>query len=246
MALRPRAGNSGGVITPERARADRHLVAHRQLSRGRPDLPPRQSAAPRTAPRRTHQAAVARPLGDDAWPQPPVRAPQPRDQRNRPQRHLRVRARPRRTGCGREHLPRRHLHRALPAHHARRGRLAQAVSPVLVSRRYPEPCGLDHAGFDQRRWRARLLARARVRRGLRQPRPHRGVCHRRRRSGDRRARDELALEQVPEPGARRRGASDPAPERVEDRQPDGARTHPRRRSPCAARRLRLRGARRRR
>ena len=44
------------------------------------------------------------------------------------------------------------------------------------------------------------------------------VLRRRRRRGrDRPARDELALEQVPEPGARRRRAADPAPERLQDR-----------------------------
>ena len=42
---------------------------------------------------------------------------------------------------------------------------------------------------------------------------------RRRRSRDRAARDGLALQQVPEPGPRRRGAADPAPERLQDRQP---------------------------
>ena len=40
--------------------------------------------------------------------------------------------------------------------------------------------------------------------------------------------DQLALEQVPESGARRRGAADPAPERLQDRQPDRAGAHPRR------------------
>ena len=53
---------------------------------------------------------------------------------------------------------------------------------------------------------------------------------RRRRGGDRPARGELALEQVPQPGARRRGAADPAPQRLQDRQPDGARAHPARRA----------------
>ena len=46
------------------------------------------------------------------------------------------------------------------------------------------------------------------------------------------ARGELALEQVPEPGARRRGAAGPAPERLQDRQSDGARADPGRTS-CA-------------
>ena len=39
---------------------------------------------------------------------------------------------------------------------------------------------------------------------------------------------ELALQQVPQPGPRRRRAADPAPERLQDRQPDGPGAHPRR------------------
>ena len=39
-------------------------------------------------------------------------------------------------------------------------------------------------------------------------------------------RHELALQQVPQSGARRRGAADPAPERLQDRQPDRAGAHP--------------------
>ena len=47
------------------------------------------------------------------------------------------------------------------------------------------------------------------------------------------ARGELALEQVPQPEDRRRRAADPAPERLQDREPDRARPHPRARS-CVA------------
>ena len=42
--------------------------------------------------------------------------------------------------------------------------------------------------------------------------------------------DELALEQVPESGARRRRAADPASERLQDRRPDGAGAHSARRA----------------
>ena len=68
------------------------------------------------------------------------------------------------------------------------------------------------------------------------------VRRRRRRGRDRAAGRELALQQVPQPGPRRRGAADPAPERLQDRQPDGARAHPRGGAPRAARGLRLRAA----
>ena len=68
------------------------------------------------------------------------------------------------------------------------------------------------------------------------PRAPRRVRRRRRGGGDRPARDELALEQVPEPGARRRGSSHPPPERLQDRGPDRPRAHSARRaatSSCA-------------
>ena len=55
------------------------------------------------------------------------------------------------------------------------------------------------------------------RRGVRQSRSDRRLRHRRRRSGDRPARDQLALEQVSEPRARWRGAADPASQRLQDR-----------------------------
>ena len=61
---------------------------------------------------------------------------------------------------------------------------------------------------------------------------------RRRRGRDRAARDQLALEQVRRPGDRRRGAAGPAPERLQDREPDRPRTHPRARPRRAAGRLR--------
>ena len=83
---------------------------------------------------------------------------------------------------------------------------------------------------------------ARLRRGLRQSRPDRRLRRRRRRSGDRPARDELALEQVPQPGARRRGAADPAPQRLQDRQPHRPRAHQPRGAGPALPRLRLHAA----
>ncbi len=84
-----------------------------------------------------------------------------------------------------------------------------------------------------------LLAVSRVRRGIRQSRSARGVRRRRWRSGDRPARHELALEQVPQPGPRRRRAADPAFERVQDCRPDRAGPHSPRRTGRALPRLRL-------
>ena len=98
----------------------------------------------------------------------------------------------------------------------------------------PEPRRARNARLDPRRRRARLLAVARVRRGVRQSGSDRRLRDRRRRSGDRPARDQLAFEQVSQSGARRRGAADPASERLQDRQPDGAGAHSARGADAAA------------
>ena len=76
---------------------------------------------------------------------------------------------------------------------ARRGGPEAAVPAVLVPRRDPEPRGAGDAGLDPRGRRARLLARARVRRRLRQPGAGRLLRRRRRRGRDRAAGRELAL-----------------------------------------------------
>ena len=62
------------------------------------------------------------------------------------------------------------------------------------------------------------------------PEPPGRLRHRRRRGRDRSARHRLALQQVPEPRERRRGAADPAPERLQDRQPHAVRARRRTRS----------------
>ena len=57
-----------------------------------------------------------------------------------------------------------------------------------------------------------------------------GLRDRRRRGGNRAARDRVAFEQVSQSRDRRRGAADPASERLQDRQSDPARAHHRARS----------------
>ena len=94
----------------------------------------------------------------------------------------------------------------------------------------PSHVAPETPGLDPRGRRARLRARPRLRRGVRQPGPGRLLRGRRRRGRDRPAGRQLALQQVPRPGRRRRGAADPAPQRLQDRQPDRARAHPRRRA----------------
>ena len=143
----------------------------------------------------------------------------------RPRHDLRLGAGPRRPGGGRQHLPRRDLQRGLSGDQPGRSGPAQAVSPVLLSRRHPEPRLAGMPRLDPRRRRARLLAQPFVRGGVRQPRADRRLRRRRRRGRDRAARHGLALEQVPRSGHRRRRAADPASERLQDRQPDAARAH---------------------
>ncbi len=132
--------------------------------------------------------------------------------------------------------------RGLPAHRPRRGGTAAAVPPVLLPRRHPQPRRPGDARLDPRGRRARLLAGPRPRGRLRQPRPARLLRRRRRRGRDGSARDELALEQVPRPRPRWRRAADPAPERLQDREPHRARADPGAGAALAARGLRLRAA----
>ena len=104
---------------------------------------------------------------------------------------------------------------------------------------YSEPRRAGDARLDPRGRRARLFAFARLRRRLRQSGSDRRRRRRRRRSRDWAARDELAFEQVPQSGARRRGAADPPSERLQDRQPDRAGAHQSRGTGIAPSRLRL-------
>ena len=87
----------------------------------------------------------------------------------------------------------------------------------------PSHVAAETPGLDQRGRRARLLALPCLWGGVRQPRPHRLLRHRRRRGRNRGSRRLLAFEQVPEPRQRRRRAADPPSERIQDRQPH----HPR-------------------
>ncbi len=85
---------------------------------------------------------------------------------------------------------------------------------------------------------------ARVRGRVRQPRPHRGVRDRRRRSRDGSARGLVEGRALPPPQPRRRGAADPPPQRLQDQRTDGARPHRRRRRGRLAPRPRVRPRRR--
>ena len=90
----------------------------------------------------------------------------------------------------------------------------------------PSHVAPETPGLHPRGRRARLRALARVRRGDGQPRPGRRRCRGGRRVRDRPAGRVVAREQVRRPGPRRCGAPDPAPQRLQDRQPLGARPDP--------------------
>lgn len=77
----------------------------------------------------------------------------------------------------------------------------------IPSHTAPETPGSIHEGG-----RAGLFPEPCLRRGLRQPRSDRRLRGRRWRGGNGPRRHGLALQQIPEPGDRRRGAADPAPE----------------------------------
>ncbi len=201
------------------------LLAHRQLPLGRPDLPARQPAPEGTPEDRARQAAAPGPLGHHAGPELRLRAPEPRHQAIRSEHDLSVRPRPRRTGAGRQHVPRGDLQRAVHEHHPGRVGVEAAVQAVLFPRRDPQSRGARDARLDPRRGRAGLQPEPCLRRGVRQPRPDRRLRHRRRRGRDRPPGHELAQQQVPGSRARRRRAADPPPERLQDRQPDGPGPH---------------------
>ena len=203
------------------------LLAGGQLPDGRPDLPAGQPAAARAADGRAHQAPPARPLGHVARPEPPLRPPQPGDPRHGQRRDLRGRSGPRRPGPRRQRLPRGHLLGDLPATSRRDdGGLQHLFRQFSTPGGIPSHVSVTDAGLDPRGRRARLRAGPRLRRGLRQPRPHRGVRRRRRRGRDRPARGLVEGHPLPQPGPRRRRAPDPAPQRLQDRRADRARARP--------------------
>ena len=87
----------------------------------------------------------------------------------------------------------------------------------------PSHVSVTDARLDPRGRRARLRAHARARRRVRQPRPAGRGGGGRRRGRDRTARGIVEGHPLPRPASRRRGAADPAFERLQDREPDGAR-----------------------
>ncbi len=184
--------------------------------------------------RRGHQAAPARPLGHEPGPVVHLRPRLAPDQGDRPGDDLPRRPRPRRSRARGGRLPRGHLHReSTPRSRSDDDGMRRLFRQFSAPGGIPSHVSVTDAGLDPRGRRARLRARPRVRRGHGQPRPDRARGRRRRRGRDRPARGLVEGHLVPQPRARRRRAADPAPQRRQDRRPDGARAQgPRRR--CAS------------
>ena len=238
--IRSRNRHSNGPLSAEELRLiDAYWRAANYLC-GRPDLPARQSAALASAYARGHQAASARPLGHDAGTQLHLRASEPGHQGARPGHDHGHRPGSRRSGNRRQHVARGHVQRALRGRLARRRRAwlgcssssrSQAEFRVTARRRCPGSIheggelgySLSHAfgaAFDN----PDLIVTCVVGDGEAETGPLATV---------------VALQQVPQPGDRRRGPADPASQRLQDRQSHRAGAHPARGPRVAPRRLRL-------
>ena len=115
----------------------------------------------------THQAPVAGTLGNLAWPQLHLRAPEPPDPGHGCQRDLPDRPGTRRPRDRRERLPGRDLLRDLSARRAGRRGPAAPLPPVLDAGRHPEPRQRADPWLYARGRRTRLCPHARFRRCLR-------------------------------------------------------------------------------
>ena len=117
--------------------------------------------------------------------------------------------------------------------------LRKLFHSVFVSRRNSQPRIAGVPGLDPRGRRAGLFAQPFVRGGVRQSRSHRRLRRRRRRGGNRTAGHGVAFQQVSQSGHRRRGAADPASQRLQDFQPDRPGPHHPRGIGAVAPRLRV-------
>ncbi len=189
---------------------------------------PTRSCASRSA--RAHQAAPARPLGHDARTELRLRAHEPGDPRAGPEHDLHHRSRPRRPRAGRERVPGRDLQRGLPAHRARHEGLRRLFRQFsfpggIPSHVAPETPGSIHEGgelgysllhaYGAVLDNPDLIALCVVGDGEAETGPLAASWH---------------SNKFLNPVRRRRGAAGAAPERLQDRQPDGARADLRARS----------------
>ena len=164
--------------------------------------------------------------GTTPGPEFHLRPFQPPDQEARPERDLHRRSRPRRPGAGGQHLSRRHLlARSIPTSRRTKRACGACSSSFPFPAAFPATSRPETPGSIHEGGELGYSLAARLRRGVRQSRSAGLLRGRRRRSGNRPAGRELALEQISQSGARRRRASHPASERLQDRQSHGARPH---------------------
>ena len=211
---------SAQPLTAEELRLlDAYWRAANYLSVG-PGLPARQPAAARAPATRAHQAAAPGPLRDDARPQSDLRPHEPGDPSARSERDLRdrpwVTAGRRSSPTPTSRAPTPSATRTPPRTKPGSGRSSASSHSPAGSR-----------ATSRRRCRARFTRAASwampssTRSARRSTTPTWSsraswATARPRRA----ARRQLALEQVPERQDRRCRASDPAPERLQDREPD--------------------------
>ena len=172
----------------------------------------------RAAQARTHQAPPARTLGNHARAEFHLCPHQPDHQEVRSERHLYRRAGTRRAGNGRQHLSGRNLQRSLSEYLAGREGMKRLFKQFsfpggIPSHVAPETPGSIHEGGEL----GYALSHAY---GAAFDNPDLLVCcvDRRRRSGNRAAGGQLALQQISQSGPRRRGSADPASQRLQNRQ----------------------------
>ena len=130
-----------------------------------------------------------------------------------------------RSGAGGAQLSRRVVHGTLSGNRARSEWTASALSPVLLALWSSQSRIAGNSRLNSRRRRTGLFARPRLWCRFRQSGSDRRLHHRRRRGGNWRAGHQLAFQQVSESRTRRRGASHPSSQRVQDRKSDCARAH---------------------
>ena len=217
-----------GPLDERELERHRCLLAGRELPLGRPDLPARQPAAARAAARRARQAAAARPLGHDPGPELRLRAPQPRDPGARPRRDLRRRPGPRRPGRWSRNT---YLEGTYTEVYPHIGRDEEGLRRLFRQFSFPGGIPQPRRAGDARARSTRAASSATRSRTPTARRSTTRICWSCCVVGDGEAETgPLAASwhsnKFLEPGARRRGAADPAPQRLQDRQPDGAGAHP--------------------
>ena len=163
-------------------------------------------------------------------------------QQREPRRHLPRRARARRPGGPRQRVPRRDLLGDLPRRDRGRARHARLFRQFSTPGGVPSHVGPSTPGSIHEGGELGYVLTHAFGAVFDNPESRRGRGRRRRRGRDRAARRLVEGDPLPQRRARRRGAADPAPERIQDLRADRARSRERRVVAQLARGARLRRA----